>query len=868
MRFGENSPLVAQSLNNLALLYRHLGLYEAARKLYERSLKIRRTQTQDPALVATACNNLGLLLFETGEFPGAKRYLEEALGLLTKAFPGDNHFRIAVTLNILGNLLLDQGDLAGAAAAFERSRAIFQRLGPKLPDAGSTRNSLGIVLEKMDRLPEARAQFRGALEIFERVNARADAATVRHNMAGLLEREGKLQEAADEFERVLALRQAIHRTDHYEVAQTLNNLALLRKRQGKFPLARELQERATKTAENALNPGHPIVAAFLANLASIDEALGNHGLARQNLERAIKITRDDMLLSFGAQSERQQLAMTAAYEARLGGYLSLSEPPPVETAYEFVLGWKGAVFTRQRQQRLILSADSSEAGVLGRDLMETTATLASLSLAPPSSLPRSNWQRRVLELTEKKERLEQDMAARSSEYREGREFVCRTPRNIQAALPANSALVNFVEYPRYEVSRKPHGREVPVRHLTAFVVRAGQIARVELGPSSAIGEAADRWLKIVTNEEGNAEPAPATELDTLVWSKLKPHLAGVALLLVSPDGALGRFPFGCLPGAKTGRYLIEDVPIAVVAVPQLLPELVAERAGEPKKPEVSLLLVGPVDYDASPGLPLLAQAGTRKRSPSNGKERLAFPPLDSTREIDGTRESFRHAFPSAPPPVSLSGAGATEGAFRDAAHRHTFLHLATHGFFSPEGLRSALDRPLANIGFAEGPIESNPLSRLGSLAGYHPGLLSGLALTGANLGARPPADGGATTDDGILTALEVAELDLTRAQMVVLSACVSALGQQASGEGLLGLQRAFQMAGARTVVASLWPVDNDVASQLMNDFYRNLWDKKLSAIEALRKAQLEVKNHGQGDSGHPRYWAAWVLSGDPQGRAD
>jgi CHAT domain-containing protein len=156
------------------------------------------------------------------------------------------------------------------------------------------------------------------------------------------------------------------------------------------------------------------------------------------------------------------------------------------------------------------------------------------------------------------------------------------------------------------------------------------------------------------------------------------------------------------------------------------------------------------------------------------------------------------------------------------------------------------------------------------VTGYHPGVLSGLALSGAN--ASPAPNG----DDGILTALEVASMDLSNVEVAVLSACETGLGEVAGGEGVLGLQRAFQVAGVRTTVTSLWKVP-DVATQLlMQRFYENLWDRGMGKLEALRQAQLWLMREGGrrgvsvpgADSGDeprslpPYYWAGFVLSGD------
>ena len=169
-----------------------------------------------------------------------------------------------------------------------------------------------------------------------------------------------------------------------------------------------------------------------------------------------------------------------------------------------------------------------------------------------------------------------------------------------------------------------------------------------------------------------------------------------------------------------------------------------------------------------------------------------------------------------------------------------------------------------------GPQAIDPFGGRG-VVGFHPGLLSGLALAGAN---RKPEPG---QDDGILTALEVAELNLSGVEMVVLSACETGLGQAAGGEGLLGLQRAFQVAGAHAVVATLWNVNDEKARSLMARFYENLWSKQMGKLEALREAQLamlrgereravmlmeEGRPAGRSDRVLPFYWAAFVLSGD------
>jgi CHAT domain-containing protein len=245
-------------------------------------------------------------------------------------------------------------------------------------------------------------------------------------------------------------------------------------------------------------------------------------------------------------------------------------------------------------------------------------------------------------------------------------------------------------------------------------------------------------------------------------------------------------------------------------------------------------------------------------------------------ETEQAAAIFRQSF-AGDSVVTLAGSDASEKSVAaQLAKKPRFVHLATHGFFAPAATPSALaahDR--------EGPLATQP-------RGVSPWLLSGLVLS-------PEASSADLAGDGILTAEELNALDLAGIDLVVLSACETGLGNVAGGEGVLGLQRGFHVAGARTVVTSLWKVDDAATSLLMQAFYDNLWNKKLPKLEALRQAQLGLLKTpsaldkrrdllaqqfvqrgialedapakplpaaSAGDRTHPRYWAAFVLSGD------
>jgi CHAT domain-containing protein len=325
-------------------------------------------------------------------------------------------------------------------------------------------------------------------------------------------------------------------------------------------------------------------------------------------------------------------------------------------------------------------------------------------------------------------------------------------------------------------------------------------------------------------------------------------------------------PFAALPGKEPGSYLLEEKQLVMIPQAKLLPALL-EREQSPKP---TVLAIGGVDYESAANNETeepVKLAASRRAVRWN--DEALFTPLPETEtELDAIGKLYNQQFDLGKL-QTLKGDRATEAAVKRLAPKYSHLHFATHGFFAPPEVKSALDNSdnqfQRQLSFDDQP----------RFTGFHPGLLSGLALAGAN---DPPEEG----EDGIWTAEEVATMNLSNVDLAVLSACETGLGKVAGGEGLLGLQRAFQVSGAGTTVASLWQVDDAATRALMDEFYRNLWEKKLPKIEALRQAQLkmlreydpqkgtlrgvggvrQLDTDGKPERLPPFYWAAWVLSGD------
>jgi CHAT domain-containing protein/tetratricopeptide (TPR) repeat protein len=921
---GERHPDYAQSLNNLAFLLYSQGDYAAARSLYERALAINKDVLGERhPEYATSLNNLALLLSSQGDYASARPLIERALAIRKEAL-GERHPLYAKSLNDLAAALYSQGDYAAARPLFERAVALIKELlGERHPDLATSLNNLALLLESQADYAAARPLYERALAIYKEVQGERhpDYARSLNNLAQLLNSQGDYASARPLYERALAIRKEVLGERHpdyasslnslayllylqrdydsarplYEralvirrevlgerhpdYAQSLDNLAVLLGSQGDRAAARPLYERALAIRKEVLGERHPEYATNLSNLGCLMWKRGDAAEANSLLTRALEIAEGNLDLAAAAQSERQQLAMAHALRHQLDAYLSISRlaKPSAEDVYRHVLVTKGAVLERQRRLRtqrgLLQASPGSEGAKRFDDYTRTVTQLATMALSAPPAGKAEQWKSRLEELSRRKDELEAELSRFDAGFRAAQTIAARTPAELQASLPdATTALVDFLVYRAYQPPTAGKGEFQFERRLVAFVLRRGRpIERVELGPIAAIQKAVDDWRPWLLDQHAATAVIDAGRaLRRLVWEPLEAHLEGVSSVVVSPDGPIALVPLAALPGRDPSRYLIEDCAIAIVPVPRMLASAAAgsaagRRPGVPSPLVPSLLLAGDIDYGGAPGKGgELAVQRTAATSTRAGLLR-EFEMLPSTRgEILQIRDSFEERFANARVEM-LRRNQATEEAVRQKAPHSRYLHFATHGYFAPPELRSALgpaDPKTNRLGF-------DPLGGAG-VAGWHPGLLSGIALAGANV--RPTPIG---QDDGILTALEVAELDLSNVELAVLSACETGLGEVAGGEGLLGLQRAFQVAGAHSVIASLWKIGDEPTRTLMARFYENLWRKNQPPAQALREAQLAMlrgdlmrgtlKREKKGETSDrmpPYYWTAFVLSSD------
>jgi len=464
-------------------------------------------------------------------------------------------------------------------------------------------------------------------------------------------------------------------------------------------------------------------------------------------------------------------------------------------------------------------------------------------------------------------------------------------------LPPGSALVAYVLYARYEMPREHSkatkrkvqgdGRRTPTPSYLAFVLGAGSTDAVvvPLGPAREIETMIAAWQSeaargafVSGRSAGETLAAYRVAGDTLrrkVWDPVAARLGDAGRVFVVPDGAINLVSLASLPVGEA-EYLIERAPVFhhLAAERDLIPTLATRANGKGL-----LAMGGPAFDDASPFASLsprkpeandlsasLATAGASssvfrgERSGCGDFRSIHFSALPgSTREVAEIaglwlRPNGERSVETATVD-ELTGPGASEAAFKRDAPGHRTLHLATHGFFLSGRCASALD---ASRGVAG--LVTADAATLQPVVGENPLLLSGLALAGAN--HRDAA--GPDEEDGILSAEEIAALDLSGVEWAVLSACDTGVGEIRSGEGVFGLRRAFQVAGVKSLIMSLWSVGDDSTRSWMKALYEGRLESNLDTAAAVRHAGLEVLNDRRKRkmSTHPFYWAGFVAAGD------
>ncbi len=906
--WGESLAL-SESLHDLGRLTRRLGELDSARGYHEHALAIRRKLAPDSLAVAASLYGLGAVLYKSGELQGATDHYQRALAIRRKLAP--ESLDLAATLGGLGSVAYDSGELERAAdyflralkikrrlaprsltvansllglgsVAFERGEqeraadyyqralAIRQELAPGSLAVASSLVGLGTVAARRGELDSAADLYRRGLEIYQNLAPRSVHTAFTLNNLGLLaSHRGELERATDFFHRSLAIHQELAPGSLW-TAYTLNDLARIAQERGELERAADDYRRALEIEEK-LAPRSLLVAFTLHGLGEAASKRGELDQAADYLDRALEIRRqlapassleaetrhalgvlhrqrgqprlaaDAFLASIEALEEQVGKLggshdVQAGFRARFGRYyrdhivelLDLAEP---EEAFHTLERSRARSFLALLAERdTVFSADVPEE--LDGDRRRIAANYDRTQQQISERSPDEHAQE-IEDLLGELRRLRREYDAVAAEIRRA------SPRLAALRYPQPLKLRQVVEV--LDPGTVMLSYSVGKKRTDLFAV-TGDGLRVETLP---IGEEKlGREVELLRHRIaaarsprssfGASHLGPGKRLYATLIEPVADLVQGSDRLLVVPDGPLHVLPWSALirpaPESAEGsdrdwQYLAEWKSLHTALSGTVYAELKRGRAAsgggrDPAGRTVLAAFGDPLYPDLGEG------AGARQADVAvrAATRHFDFRPLPGTR-----REVERIAALYGRGAATYLGAEATEERAKAVGEGPRYVHFAAHGLLD----------------------ERFPLN------------------SAVVLSLREQLTEG--RDNGLLQVWEIFERLRLDAELVVLSACQTAGGKHLSGEGLIGLTRAFQYAGARSVAASLWSVDDPTTSELMVRFYRHLKAGK-PKDEALRAAQIElvrgpieVEKSGKlvaKDASAPYYWAAFQIYGD------
>lgn len=860
---GPRHTDVAHALDNLGNLYDAMGRFAGAEQVDRRAIAIQeKAEGPEHPDVANSLQALATLFLDEGKYAEAEPLVERELRIREKALGPDSN-QVADSLNNLAALDYKEGKYADAEPLYMRALQIdIKALGAQTPGVATDLNNLALNLKRENKAADARALFERALSIEEKTLSpdATEIALCLGNMASLNIEEGKYAEAEPLAKRALAIDEKALGSENHSVAVDVNDLAVIDAKQGRYAEAEPLYQRVLAIQEKVLGPDHPDLAVTLTNLGLFYEYQDKYAQAEPLFLRAFDNLFKQFQYDFTYMTEKERLAFLDTVADDFPAYFSFvhryheKDPQLVGSMYNLLLWEKGFIAgsVADLRRQIEASGDAPALQLLAQLTEKRTQIAALLNVQPQD---RDAWQKQIDELRGQADELEKALVARSGMFAERKKLDRSTWQQVRDALGPGEAAVEFARFRFYDNqwTDKSYYAALVVTHETK-----DEPQYIFLGENSQIeGDAITRFQnQLHTRGVEEVEAAlPGQDAYGLIWKPVEAALNGKTRVYVAPDGVLNQLPLGII-AAPDGKLEMEKYDLRVVSSTRDI-----LRATTPHGADTALLL----------GNPVFALSEAEQRA---AEQKLTLPQhvthVDAVPLPMGDVSRDQGSGTVLPP---LPGTGAEVSAIAALMQQHQWktsvytgnvalkrvveatgssriVHLATHGFFLPDQQVKASQLAAEQLGEKQATGLEDPMLR------------SGLYFAGANrtLAGKPSAP---DVDNGVLTAMEAANLNLRGTELVVLSACNTGQGDVKNGEGVFGLRRALEEAGAQHVMMSLWSVPDEETLDLMQRFYSK-WLAGTEVHAALEQAQLEMREkvkaaHDGKDL--PYYWGAFVLVG-------
>ena len=901
---GEKHPDTLSNINNLAELYRLHGEYRKAEPLFIKTLAIRTELFGEKNnTTLTSMNNLAMLYRDTGQYDKAERLFSKVLNLRKELF-GEKNTDTLLSMNNLAGLYTAQGRYNEAELLYQQGlKSSIDLLGEKHPDTLTSFNNLARIYQLQGQYDKAESLYFKNLELSKKILGEKHKHTISaiNNIAVLYKNQERYELAQPLLEQALKLNKEILGENHPVTLISMNNLAGLYKEQENYTAAQSLYEQAVNLSRQLLGEKHPDTIERIGNLAALYELQKKYNDAKRLYQQAIQLNKQvlgerhpNTLLSinnlawFYFLRQEYKKAETLLNKISKFSVLVLGESHPytitikanLAEVYQAMKQWHksdklwqdylknsnsflnqvlwGA--TEKTRFAYLMQQENYKNNYLtfysnqnqARQLFEFSLTRKGQLLKITSEineLSKKSQQTDIKVLldkfTEKKQSLANNILAGKVDTQleydinqleleinqrikpKHQEQI--TLNQVLSKLSDKQVLIDFIIYKQVDFKTQTYKST----QLIALIINNKSIRLVKLGDMKAIDNAIKTYRTQISEQWDNRQVDLIKSSQTLyqqIWQPLLPYLNNKSEVYLIPDGSLNLLPFKALMNNKR-QYLAETQQIKLLtSVSDLIKPSYSENTNK------AVIFAAP-DFGESTN-----QIKTNRTTATEARD-IYFVPLKGA-EVEGL--AIENLIKQHQAIQLFQGIDATETAINQIVSPR-FLHLATHGFFlANKPINIRLERA--------GQIEPTVLRRLETTE--NPLMRSGLALANANLAILGNKQ--ADNTNGILTALEVLALNLQGTELVTLSACETGVGDIQVGEGVYSLNRAFQEAGAKSVLSTLWSIADKQTQLFMQEFY-GLILNGVSAQDALQQTQLKFIQ--QKDTQDPFFWAGFTVMG-------
>ena len=846
---GEEHPDCARSLSNLGVLYKEMGDHKAAEPYYKQAIEIfKKSLGEGHPDYASGLSNLGALYFFKGDYKLAEHYYMEVLKIQKKAL-GEEHPDFARSLNNLGVLYKEMGDYKAAESYYKQAFEIYkQAKGKEILNYASILNNLGVLNKDIGNFKAAETYCKQGLDIRKEVlgQEHPDYASSLHNLGVLYKEMGDYKAAEIYYMQALEIYKQAFGEDHPNYANSLYNLGVLYKEMGDYNVAELFYNQALEIRKQALGDEHPI---YINNETSYAYLLTLTNREKQAYEIFNKNSNKkamEIANNFEWLNENQKAAYWKK-ESSFYDNLSWFANQAFEVVPEAVgLNYNAALLTKSKMLEAKISTENyyREVDELREELAYRRRLLAKMESDG------STEKEKLEKLRKEAESLDKRLTLSWPEYAQQKKNLCITWDQVQLNLEKGEAAIEFVRFKNEDDS---------VVYYNALVLKKG-----DKNPT-LVKLCKEKDLQSISPKMGYSAYHP------LVWQPLEAALKDVKTIYYAPTGELYNVPFHAIYApkgkgdevfaAKTDKrgvvvatekanteqnaeYLMDRYTLHELTSTRYLAMGLKQKAKEPIG--TNLAMVGGVNYDYLPGSTATPKKNKKQKNGNRSSESASgkLPYLVGTKtEVEQINQQVTTALWQT---KLIENNDATEETITKLEGKEAkgILHIATHGYAFSE------------FDFKDTTVNKNSL-RYSYHYSTNPMVRSGLILAGGNwawTGSDTLSKLGAE-QNGILTALEVSQLNLKKTKLVVLSACETGLGKIEGSEGTFGLKRGFKLAGVEQIIVSLWSVPDKETMELMTLFYTDL-TKTLNPVISFSKAQKEMRNLYPTD---PEKWAGFVL---------